>query len=305
MGTQVRTITDAFLLEQMTSNPQFQKLFEYIEKDEKACFEHRLNNEPVLYYDSKKMLVFEVMTRGGQRIRVSFPKNYLNSASDDQFELESVLDWGKIIKRYSEVQSKHIRNTQNSYLEDRWQFELVRFFNYVNPGADDYFVINTEYGQSGDKPVSYIDLVLLHGLKTSCPHIVLCELKYGDGSLRNHGINDHLTQYQGYLDDEEKLNRLVSDMTEVFKQRCTLGLIKGVPTQYYSNLYIKPEDTTAMIVVREHNPSSKRLNNEMELVRNNMSISEIKKRTKIIIYNEGDYNSNNPFNENYCLDDFK
>lgn len=304
-----RAITDQFLWNQITQNKKFRQLFEYLEKDKKACFEHRKDNKPVLYYDSKKMFVFEAMSQGGKRIRLSFPLYYRIKGSKEyeHIELDDIDDWKETIKRYSDIQSEHIMKVQESlgYKEDRWQFDLVNYFNYESLGANDFYVINTEYGQEGDNNRNFVDLVLLHGLKTGTPHIVLCELKYGDNSLKDHGINDHLSQYQGYLDNPEKLNRLVADMTRVFVQRCELGLIRVGSHESYSNLEIRPEDTTAMIVVREHKPRSERLNNEMLLVRENKKITQIKDRTKIFVYNEGCYDPRNPFNEDYCIEGFR
>ena len=304
-----RAITDQFLWNQITENQKFRQLFEYLEEDKKACFEHRKDNKPVLYYDSKKMFVFESMTQGGKRIRVSFPLYYLEKGSKrfEHIELDDIADWEETIKHYSGIQSEHIMKVQDSlgYKEDRWQFDLVNCFNYKSLGESDYYVINTEYGQEGDNNRNFVDLILLHGLKAGNPHIVLCELKYGDNSLKDHGINDHLSQYQGYLDNPRKLNQLVSDMTSVFVQRCELGLIKGVDQKYYSHLKIQPENTTAMIVVREHKPRSERLNNELSLVRENNKIAQIKDRTKIIVYNEGCYDPHSPFNEDYCIEGFK
>ena len=98
---------------------------------------------------------------------------------------------------------------------------------------------------------------------------------------------------------------MVNDMTTVFIQRCELGLIKGVNLEEYKNIKIQPDDTTALIVVREHNPSSERLTNELSRIRKNKALTEIKSRTKIIVYNEGCYDSCSPFNEDCCIEGFK
>ena len=299
----IRTITDQFLWESLHSSI-FTSLFELLKQDEHLCFEHRLDNIPVLYYDSKKLFSFSV---DNQRIRVDFPENYLPGEKIIRsFYLDDISNWENIIAEYSGYQKEHLIKTKQSFPDEVWQFKLAHFFNYGHFATSDYLVINTEYGQSQDGK-SYIDFILLKGLKAGEPHIVFCELKYGDRRIYGKsGIYDHLRQYQGYLNDEKRLRILIDDMLGVFQQRCELGLIKGVSYERRKPFIICPEKTTALVVIREHQDTNKantKFYNELLRIKNDKELDEIRSKTKIIVFNQGEYYDENtfPFDESKCI----
>ena len=175
-------------------------------------------------------------------------------------------------------------------LEREFQQIIVRENNNIGKisRSTDYYIIDIEYAnkldvddeiekeyiivnqQSEDRKANNarFDIVALKWLsdgasrkKSNKLSLALIEVKYGDGALKNNaGVDKHLEDFKKFLSNKENFKNFCEDMTEVFKQKCELGLIDGIQPHQLKNFEITVNNPEVIFIFANHDPDSQVLN---------------------------------------------
>ena len=96
---------------------------------------------------------------------------------------------------------------------------------------------------------------------TSKPWLAFIELKYGDGALGGAaGIEKLLQDFNFFVTDTDQLQAFTQDMAEVFRQKCELGLVKGLQEKQFQ-LNVDCSVPEVIFAFAEHDPDSGILKN--------------------------------------------
>ena len=139
-------------------------------------------------------------------------------------------------------------------------------------GGTDYYIADIEYEDRHGH--SRFDMVALKWLSkgsirkdTNKVSLALIEVKYGDGALTGTaGIQKHLDDFKAFLNDQQKLTFFCKDMSEVFRQKCKLGLVDGLKETQH-NVSINTENPEVIFIFANHDPDSKILNNILRTIK--------------------------------------
>lgn len=179
-------------------------------------------------------------------------------------------------------QAKHLidkyqTTVKNNLGEKEISQRIVMENNYSPYSYDtDFFIIDLEFN---DNDGSQFDLVALKWESTSSAHrtkqcqIAILETKQGISTIRtsnsNPGLNRHYADYIEFL-KSDSLDEFKNDMIEIFKQKCILGLIKGIND---NNKGLKVDENTKfqlskdiefITVIANYKSASDNLNNELD-----------------------------------------
>jgi hypothetical protein len=130
--------------------------------------------------------------------------------------------------------------------------------------ATDYFIIDMEYADT-DLDARF-DMVALKWPSTGAarkdtarPSLALIEMKYGDNSLSgDSGLQKHLSDFDKFLGDAQKVEAVRADMEKVFQQKCELGLVSGLQKHQYS-ISLSADAPEVIFLLADHDPDSDRL----------------------------------------------
>ena len=134
----------------------------------------------------------------------------------------------------------------------------------------DYYIADIEYANKVDDSdkAARFDMVALKWISNRAIRkdltkvsLALVEVKYGSGALQGKaGVNDHLKDFQSFLNDTESLKKFCEDMSMVFAQKCKLGLVDGLQEKQF-DVSISFENPEVIFVFANHDPDSKILDN--------------------------------------------
>lgn len=158
-------------------------------------------------------------------------------------------------------------------LEREIQQEIVTENNNhgnISYGTD-YYIVDIEYANSENN--SRFDMVAIKWPSTSNGRqdgkeatLALIELKYGDGSIKGDaGVEKHLQDSDTFLSASEKFSDFCSDMAQVFKQKCKLGLINGIKEDRHPT--ITTNNPELIFIFANHKPASQKLKEEVKKLR--------------------------------------
>lgn len=163
--------------------------------------------------------------------------------------------------------------SENPNLEREIQQEIVTENNNhsnISYGTD-YYIVDIEYANSENN--SRFDMVAIKWPSTSNGRqdgkeatLALIELKYGDGSIKGDaGVEKHLQDSDTFLSASEKFSDFCSDMAQVFKQKCKLGLINGIKEDRHPT--ITTNNPELIFIFANHKPASQKLKEEVKKLR--------------------------------------
>lgn len=154
------------------------------------------------------------------------------------------------------------------HLHPKYEREFQQLMARVNnssgklSGSTDYYIADMEYADMAELGARF-DMVAFkwrskgfERRNTDKPTLALIELKYGDKRLKgDSGIEEHLHDFNAFVQDSERLQEFAKDMAEVFRQKCELGLVGGLQEKQYqiSIDYSTPE---IIFAFAEHDPDS-------------------------------------------------
>ena len=155
------------------------------------------------------------------------------------------------------------------HLHPKNEREFQQLMARVNngTGSTDYYIADMEYAEMAELSARF-DMVAFKWLSkgyirkdTSKPSLAFIELKYGDGALGGTaGIEKHLQDYNSFVADTTQLQEFTRDMAEVFRQKCELGLVKGLQEKQFQ-LNVDCSAPGVIFAFAEHDPDSRILKN--------------------------------------------
>ena len=189
----------------------------------------------------------------------------------------STLSMNKIVEYCNEA--KHLIDvyqisTKNNLGEKEISQRIIMENNYSPYSYDtDYFIVDMEFNDG-----KQFDLVALKwestsiAHKTKCCQIALIETKQGYSTLRsskaNPGIQRHYSDYMEFIKAKD-IEDFKNDMLKIFKQKCLLGLIRGINGKNddlivdMDTKFNLLEDIEFIVVLANYKPASRNLGNEM------------------------------------------
>jgi len=175
---------------------------------------------------------------------------------------EDVEKWIGVFPDLKQAIDLHLGRSKKD--EREFQQVLVRENNYGRfANSTDYFICDIEYATNEAR----FDLVGVHWPAdsqkrqiTDAGRLAFFEMKYGDDALRDQkeratskkaaGLKSHVTDINGFLEDETRVEELKMEMVGLFKQKEALGLIDCAhPLTDFSEE--KPE---LIIILANHKP---------------------------------------------------
>lgn len=155
--------------------------------------------------------------------------------------------------------------------EREFQQVIARENNNIGKisNGTDYFIADIEFADEDAR----FDMVALKWLSEGATRkdpskvsLALIEVKYGDGALKGSaGIAKHLADFKTFLDDEEKVEEFCEDMSNVFEQKCQLGLVDWLKEHQYE-VTISPDKPEAIFIFANHDLDSTILQNEISKI---------------------------------------
>ena len=154
---------------------------------------------------------------------------------------------------------------KNRKYEREFQQVVVRENNRhgVISHATDYYIVDIEYAYndnvSDKKTQARFDMIAVKWLSKSnerqnpsAPTLAIIEMKYGDGALGGSaGLKKHLEDF-GTLVKNGELDDFCADYSNVFNQKCALGLIPG---KEGARIKITQRDIELIFLIANHDPN--------------------------------------------------
>ena len=218
------------------------------------------------------------------KLEIYFNENYCKGQNRQLKSPSTVIEAVENVPLYKYAMDLWFK--KHPKLEREFQQIIVRENNNIGKisRSTDYYIIDIEYankldiddeieqeyenvGESNDEHKSNnarFDMVALKWLsdgtsrkKSNALSLALIEVKYGDGALKNNaGVNKHLEDFNRFLTNEENLKFFCKDMTEVFKQKCELGLVDGIQSHQLKKFEITPNSSEVIFIFANHDPDS-------------------------------------------------
>jgi len=218
-----RKIKQAFLDELLTG--RLNTILKYVREDDTLNLE--LRGEIItIYYRGGAILSIHQDTYSFESLSEKYHK-------DNTFIIPSLDNFDYYIQKAKHSIDVYITTKKNLLGEKDIQQQIVRENNYSPNSLDtDYFIIDTEYQDLGR-----FDVVALRWdstssarklLKSFIPTITIFEVKQGYNSISNKsGIEKHINDFNEFISKRD-IDSFKMDMINVFNQKRSLGLIKGM-----------------------------------------------------------------------------
>jgi hypothetical protein len=251
-----------------------------VKKDDTLCLEIR-DDYVNIYYRGGNM--FKIMPSANMsKYDIFFDKNYCDKKVGfiEQINKSDYTKWiDNIPVLKSEMDAWFSKNPKS---EREFQQLILRENNSgARAGGTDYFIVDIEYADSGNK--SRFDMIALKWLSTGAARKgkkvtpTFIEVKYGDGALTGAaGIREHCKDMASFLGDKNRKCKVYEEITDVFKQKRCLCLIHDItssPEIKIDDLADKPE---FIFVFANHKPASTILKRELEAVISSEEYLELK-----------------------------
>lgn len=245
-------------------NGQFQTILKLVQEDDTIDMEMR-GDSIIIYYRGGKL--FELKENGDMS-----PLDSEYGSTTTAICLEKIETYCQQAKSLiDKYQTKIKCNLGEKEISQR----IVLENNYSPYSYDtDYFIVDMEYNDG-----KQFDLIALKWESTQSAHrtkkckIALLETKQGISSLRtsitNPGILRHYSDYSDFI-NSSCIEEFKNDMLMIFKQKCILGLIRGINGE---NDSLKVDEDTEfkvssdiefIAILANYKPASDNLENELD-----------------------------------------
>jgi hypothetical protein len=240
-------------------------LLERVCKDDTLDLEFRGECAANIYYRGGSL--FEIW-QSGTSYTLQIHANYLAAyETPDGRKLDcrpSILAATADIPYYKEAMDFHLAKPGNRNYEREFQQLVVRENNRHGAisHASDYYIVDIEYAYNDNvldkKTQARFDMIAVKWLSKSnerqnpsAPTLAIIEMKYGDGALGgNAGLKKHLEDF-GTLVKNGELDDFCADYSNVFNQKCALGLIPG---KEGARIKITQQDIELIFLIANHDP---------------------------------------------------
>ncbi len=244
-------------------------LLEAIHEDDTICMELR-GKEAHLYYRGGRLFRIQENTDGYVLI---FNTTYCDERSKDLPAHPTLKEAIELLPRYK--QAMDWRFHHHPKYEREFQ-QLIERENNALIGeiskSTDYYIVDMEYAEN--KALSQFDMVAFKWLSEKAerknpqkPTLALIEVKYGDKAIDGDaGIQKHVADLNEFLANKTQLADFCEDMSQVFRQKCELGLVKGLLEKQYP-VSISPENVEVILIFANHDPDKSAFGKELAAVK--------------------------------------
>lgn len=254
---------NAFLSGELSS------LLEAVKKDDTLDLELRGSSANIYYRGGS---IFKI-TEKANNYTIFFDRKYcMDSPEMYLSETPSIKEAVDRLPFYKQAMDWYFH--KHPKYEREFQQLIVRENNAHNKisKSTDYYIVDIEFADNDAR----FDMIALKWPSTSAARkdvahnitLALIEVKYGDDSLDgSSGIQKHLKDFQRFLapQNEAILNEFCKDMSQVFLQKCKLGLVAGLNEKQY-NVTISPQDLEVIFIFANHDPEKHALSNNLEKI---------------------------------------
>lgn len=251
-----RTISEEMMKDFLSG--ELSRLLQAVQNDDTLCMELRGSSVNIYYRGGSLFKITKNKCKSGENYQIEFDSGYGMENSRPGIE-EAVSQIPQYKQKMDAWFHKHPKD------EREFQQLIVRTNNRNKriSKSTDYYIADMEYAET-DGMNARFDMVALKWLSTSwdrkkleVPSLAFIELKYGDGALDDGsaGIKKHLDDLNDFISRSGNLSDFAADMTEVFRQKCKLGLVEGLQKNQY-DLTISPDNPEVIFIFAEHDPAS-------------------------------------------------
>lgn len=238
----------------------------------------------IIYYRGGAL--FTILRNDDGSYSISYNPSYwrLKKKYEEIQEHPSIDECIKYIAYYKNQMDYHLTNAERN-LEKQSQQRLVQENNVLGGSlakdpsdkkqtpTGDYFIIDTEYAYKSKEIDARFDAVALKWPSLGSVRkngnnlgIAFLELKYYDGSMSGaSGIQKHISDFLKFTQSETYKADYIDmckDMTEVFRQKCRLGLIPAytgrldMTKEKYLDISIDPQKVEMIFMFANRDPDS-------------------------------------------------
>lgn len=253
------------------------KLLTYVQNDDTLDLEFRGENSASIYYRGGSL--FEItQKKDGKSYTLKFNTDYQTRNKTPLTSPTSLAQAVADILLYKDAIDYHRAQKGNHAYEDEFRQVVVRENNGHGDisRASDYYIADLDYPYNrmlGTQSRVKFDMIAVKWLSTrsarknvGAPTLSVIEMKYGDSALKQEDRNDVRKKKSGMLDHLDdfadffvhaNMNDVCADITEVFRQKCRLGLISKVEDYNIDNITISKENIEFVFLLANHDPASK------------------------------------------------
>lgn len=232
------------------------ELLTYVQHDDTLYLEFRGEGRANIYYRGGSLFCIE---RSGDGYTLTFDTKYDAGMAANPSICMAV----QRIPLYKHAMD--VWFAKNRKYEREFQQVVVRENNRHGAisHATDYYIVDIEYAYndnvSDKKTQARFDMIAVKWLSKSnerqnpsAPTLAIIEMKYGDGALGGSaGLKKHLEDF-GTLVKNGELDDFCADYSNVFNQKCALGLIPG---KEGARIKITQRDIELIFLIANHDPN--------------------------------------------------
>ena len=234
-------------------------LLDYVQSDDTLDLEFRGEGRANIYYRGGSLFCIE---RSGDGYTLTFDTKYCTACDEGMEKTPSLRAAVGLIPLYKHEMD--VWFAKNRKYEREFQQLVVRENNRHGAisHASDYYIVDIEYAYnvnvSDKKTQARFDMIAVKWLSKSnerqnpsAPTLAIIEMKYGDGALGGSaGLKKHLEDF-GTLVKNGELDDFCADYSNVFNQKCALGLIPGKES---ARIKITQRDIELIFLIANHDP---------------------------------------------------
>ena len=234
-------------------------LLDYVKSDDTLDLEFRGEGRANIYYRGGSLFCIE---RSGDGYTLTFDTKYCTACDEGMEKTPSLRAAVGLIPLYKHAMD--VWFAKNRKYEREFQQLVVRENNRHGAisHASDYYIVDIEYAYnvnvSDKKTQARFDMIAVKWLSKSnerqnpsAPTLAIIEMKYGDGALGGSaGLKKHLEDF-GTLVKNGELDDFCADYSNVFNQKCALGLIPGKES---ARIKITQRDIELIFLIANHDP---------------------------------------------------
>ena len=234
-------------------------LLDYVQCDDTLDLEFRGEGRANIYYRGGSLFCIE---RSGDGYTLTFDTKYCTACDEGMEKTPSLRAAVGLIPLYKHAMD--VWFAKNRKYEREFQQLVVRENNRHGAisHASDYYIVDIEYAYNDNvldkKTQARFDMIAVKWLSKSnerqnpsAPTLAIIEMKYGDGALGGSaGLKKHLEDF-GTLVKNGELDDFCADYSNVFNQKCALGLIPGKES---ARIKITQRDIELIFLIANHDP---------------------------------------------------
>jgi len=234
-------------------------LLDYVKSDDTLDLEFRGEGRANIYYRGGSLFCIE---RSGDGYTLTFDTKYCTACDEGLEKNPSLRVAVGLIPLYKHTMD--VWFAKNRKYEREFQQLVVRENNRHGAisHASDYYIVDIEYAYndnvSDKKTQARFDMIAVKWLSKSnerqnpsAPTLAIIEMKYGDGALGGSaGLKKHLEDF-GTLVKNGELDDFCAEYSNVFNQKCALGLIPG---KEGARIKITQRDIELIFLIANHDP---------------------------------------------------